>query len=37
LSWVPRTPLRQGLGRTVEYFDRLLKDDTVRVRVVTAA
>ena len=37
LSWVPRTPLRQGLARTVEYFDRLLQDDTVRVRVVTAA
>src|ERR671925_960120 len=37
LHWVPRTPLRQGLGRTIEYFDRLLKDDTVRVRVVTAA
>jgi UDP-glucuronate decarboxylase len=37
LSWVPRTPLRQGLARTIEYFDRLLQDDTVRVRVVTAA
>ena len=37
LSWVPRTPLRQGLGRTIEYFDKLLQDDTVRVRVVTAA
>ena len=37
LGWVPRTPLRQGLGRTVEYFDKLLQDDTVRMRVVTAA
>jgi UDP-glucuronate decarboxylase len=37
LSWVPRTPLREGLGRTIEYFDKLLQDETVRVRVVTAA
>ncbi|MGD9617209.1 MAG: UDP-glucuronic acid decarboxylase family protein [Alphaproteobacteria bacterium] len=24
LDWQPRTPLRPGLGRTIEYFDRLL-------------
>jgi UDP-glucuronate decarboxylase len=24
LGWEPRVPLREGLGRTIEYFDRLL-------------
>ena len=37
LKWAPRTPLKEGLGRTIEYFDKLLQDETVRVRVVTAA
>ncbi len=27
LDWEPSTPLREGLVRTIEYFDRLLKDD----------
>ncbi|MBQ9337788.1 MAG: SDR family oxidoreductase [Lentisphaeria bacterium] len=27
LRWEPVTPLREGLTRTIEYFDRLLKDD----------
>ena len=27
LHWEPVTPLRDGLNRTIEYFDRLLKDD----------
>ena len=27
LHWEPTTPLREGLTRTIEYFDRLLKED----------
>ena len=27
LNWEPRTPLRDGLMKTIEYFDRLLKED----------
>lgn len=27
LHWEPKTPLREGLLKTVEYFDRLLKED----------
>ena len=27
LHWEPRTPLRDGLMKTIEYFDHLLKDD----------
>lgn len=27
LGWEPLTPLRTGLERTIEYFDRLLRDD----------
>ncbi|OQA80359.1 MAG: UDP-glucose 4-epimerase [Lentisphaerae bacterium ADurb.Bin242] len=27
LKWEPATPLREGLARTIEYFDRLLKED----------
>ncbi|MBE6372153.1 MAG: SDR family oxidoreductase [Lentisphaerae bacterium] len=27
LQWEPTTPLREGLTRTIEYFDRLLKED----------
>ena len=27
LHWEPVTPLREGLCKTIEYFDRLLKDD----------
>lgn len=27
LQWEPTTPLREGLVKTIEYFDRLLKED----------
>ena len=27
LQWEPTTPLREGLTKTIEYFDRLLKED----------
>ena len=30
LSWVPHTPLREGLGRTIAYFETLLKEEGVR-------
>jgi UDP-glucuronate decarboxylase len=30
LSWVPRTPLREGLSRTISYFETLLKEEGVR-------
>jgi UDP-glucuronate decarboxylase len=30
LDWTPRTPLREGLARTVAYFEELLRDATVR-------
>jgi UDP-glucuronate decarboxylase len=26
LGWEPKVPLREGLGRTIEYFDRLLRE-----------
>ena len=27
LNWEPTTPLREGLKKTIEYFDRLLRED----------
>ena len=27
LNWEPKTPLREGLGHTIEYFRQLLRDD----------
>jgi UDP-glucuronate decarboxylase len=33
LSWKPRVPLRDGLARTIAYFDELLGDDRVRALV----
>ena len=30
LDWTPRTPLKDGLKRTIEYFDRLLADQGAR-------
>jgi UDP-glucuronate decarboxylase len=35
LGWTPRTVLRDGLRHTVEYFDRLLKDQSIREQVGT--
>jgi UDP-glucuronate decarboxylase len=34
LSWAPRVALKDGLTRTIQYFDGLLKDDAVRARVM---
>jgi UDP-glucuronate decarboxylase len=33
LGWEPRVALKNGLKRTVDYFEGLLKDDTIRARV----
>jgi UDP-glucuronate decarboxylase len=30
LSWAPRTPLKEGLVRTIAYFEKLLGDERVR-------
>jgi UDP-glucuronate decarboxylase len=30
LKWAPRTPLKEGLTRTVGYFEKLLEDNSVR-------
>jgi UDP-glucuronate decarboxylase len=33
LKWEPRTPLREGLGKTISYFDGLLKDEDIHERL----
>jgi UDP-glucuronate decarboxylase len=33
LDWLPRTPLAEGLGRTIEYFDELLRDQSIRAQL----
>jgi len=33
LDWTPRTPLKEGLARTIAYFEDLLRDDAVRAAV----
>ena len=35
LSWQPRTPLKEGLIRTIAYFEKLLSDNRVRDSLVT--
>ncbi|MGC1447057.1 MAG: NAD-dependent epimerase/dehydratase family protein, partial [Xanthobacteraceae bacterium] len=30
LGWAPQTPLREGLMRTIDYFEKMLKDETIR-------
>ncbi len=30
LGWAPQTPLREGLTRTIDYFEKTLKDETIR-------
>ena len=37
LGWAPRTPLKEGLQRTIAYFEGLLKDQAIRVMLVDAA
>jgi UDP-glucuronate decarboxylase len=33
LGWTPRTPLKEGLVRTIAYFEGLLQEEGVRARV----
>jgi len=32
LNWQPKTPLKEGLKRTINYFDQLLSDQGVRAQ-----
>ncbi|MGA2894385.1 MAG: UDP-glucuronic acid decarboxylase family protein [Xanthobacteraceae bacterium] len=34
LGWAPQTALREGLARTIAYFEKLLKDDAIRPFIV---
>jgi UDP-glucuronate decarboxylase len=34
LSWAPQTPLRDGLIRTIHYFEELLQDEAIRPHIV---
>ncbi|OIQ75462.1 UDP-glucose 4-epimerase [mine drainage metagenome] len=34
LGWSPRTPLREGLVRTIEYFEGLLRDEAIRPHII---
>jgi UDP-glucuronate decarboxylase len=35
LGWTPRTPLKEGLSRTIAYFEALLQEDGVRALIDT--
>jgi UDP-glucuronate decarboxylase len=35
LNWSPRTALKEGLRRTIDYFDELLRDRSVRAQLTT--
>src|SRR5262245_626740 len=37
LGWSPCTPLKEGLQRTIDYFEVLLKDQAIRTMLVNAA
>jgi UDP-glucuronate decarboxylase len=34
LAWAPRTPLPEGLTRTINYFDELLRDGSIRPMIM---
>ncbi len=34
LGWTPRTPLREGLIRTIEFFEGQLRDQAIRQRIM---
>jgi len=36
LAWAPTTPLREGLTKTIDYFEQLLREPGVRDVVVGA-
>ncbi len=35
LGWTPRTPLKEGLIRTIAYFEALLQEEGVRNMVLS--
>jgi UDP-glucuronate decarboxylase len=35
-SWRPRTPLKEGLARTIEYFEKLLSDRSIQAQLVNS-
>jgi UDP-glucuronate decarboxylase len=37
LSWAPRTPLKEGLRKTIAYFQDLLKDKGLRTALTESA
>jgi UDP-glucuronate decarboxylase len=37
LGWAPRTPLKEGLLRTIAYFEELLREATIRATLVNPA
>jgi UDP-glucuronate decarboxylase len=37
LGWSPRSPLKEGLTRTIAYFEELLRDQSVRAQLAGAA
>jgi UDP-glucuronate decarboxylase len=34
LGWAPKTPLKEGLRKTIEYFEQLLREPGVRGAIV---
>ena len=36
LSWRPQTPLKEGLVRTIEYFEKLLSDQGIQAVALIA-
>jgi UDP-glucuronate decarboxylase len=34
LKWTPKTKLADGLGKTIAYFEELLRDDDVRAAII---
>ena len=36
LDWAPKTPLKEGLKKTIDYFDKLLADQGVRAQLAGA-
>lgn len=34
LEWTPRTPIATGLGKTIEYFEKLLSDQNLRESII---
>jgi hypothetical protein len=37
MAWSPRTPLEQGLARTIAYFEQLLRDQELRALAINGA